>query len=177
MTEDQVARIELALGIILPPSYRAVVVPFSIPAGAGNRDLEVWDDADALIAYNLERRAARTARLTPWPAHFFALGHSGRRSPCAIDLDNGDAVWLIDRGSLDNPRSRKQADSFTDWAHEYFEDLREDLEDAGIDPDGTPVERALVERRNTRSALIVLNVVLLLAAVAAILVWGLDKCP
>src|SRR5262245_22660114 len=107
MTAEDMRRIEDALGIRLPESYRTYLVPFPVPAARGNVDLGVWDEPERLIEYNLQLRAGRGVK--PWPPHFFAIGHAGDGCPTALDLrDGGDAVWWIDHGHLDNPGSYKE---------------------------------------------------------------------
>jgi hypothetical protein len=150
MTAGELARIEQALGIELPPSYRARMLAFPIRAAAGNADLGVWDNADRLIEYNLELRNGAPGGVKPWPRHFFALGHMGDGSPYALDLSDGDAVWWVDVGHLDNESSQKEATSFARWADDYFRVLREEMAGEGVDPDATADVRAVVEAKNAR---------------------------
>jgi hypothetical protein len=150
MTSGDLARIEQALGIELPASYRARMLAFPIPAAAGNADLGVWDNADRLIEYNLEMRNGAPGGVKPWPRHFFAIGHMGDGSPYTLDLSDGDAVWWVDVGHLDNPSSQKEAPSFARWADDYFRVLREEMVGEGVDPDASANVRAVVETKNAR---------------------------
>jgi SMI1/KNR4 family protein SUKH-1 len=172
MTADDLQRIEDALGIRLPDSYRSRMQGYPIPAAAGNTDLEVWDHADRLIELNRELRGGLPGGVAPWPPRFFALGRGGDGCSYALDLDATDAVWWVDRGHLDNPVSQREAASFSAWADEYFETLRQEMAGEEVDPDGTPTERARVESKNARSMSVSCLVALvLLAGMAAAVAW------
>jgi hypothetical protein len=167
MTPDDLDRIEQALGITLPASYRRAVDPFPVRACAGNAELAVWDAALPLIAYNLELRGGAPGGVTPWPSHFFALGQPGDGTPHALDLREEGVLWWVDRSHLDSPTSYRMTETFEAWVEQYFKDLREDLAGEGVDPDGTPEQRAAVEadlsRADTRFSLGCLAIALLLA--------------
>lgn len=155
MKAGELARIEQALGIALPASYRARMLAFPIPAAAGNADLGVWDNADRLVEYNLELRNGAPGGVRPWPRYFFALGHAGDGCPRALDLrDGGDAVWWVDRCHLDNESSQKEAQTFGRWADDYFRVLREEMVGEGVDPDKSAKVRAVVEAKNARLGLV-----------------------
>jgi hypothetical protein len=153
VTPDDLARIEQALGITLPASYRRAVDPFPIPACAGNSDVAVWDDADKLIQYNLELRRGTPGGVTPWPSHFFALGNPGDGTPHALDLREEGVLWWVDRSSLDSPTSNRVPEPFEEWVAQYFMDLRADLAGEGVDPDATPQDRTRIEAANARSGI------------------------
>jgi hypothetical protein len=172
MTGDDLRRIEDALGIRLPDSYRQQMRAFPIPAAAGNTDLEVWDHADRLIALNREYRAGMPGGVAPWPPRFFALGRGGDGCSYALDLEAGDAVWWVDRGHLDNPVSQREAASFAEWAGGYFATLRDEMAGEEVDPDGSPAERAGVEAGNARSmGASCLVALVVLGGVIAAAVW------
>jgi hypothetical protein len=172
VTAEDLARIEQALGIRLPESYRAAVVPYPVPAAAGNTDLGVWDDAARLIDYNRELRSGAPGGVKPWPPHFFALGHGGDGCPYALDLSHGDAVWWVDHSHLDNPGSGQEADAFGPWAAAFFKALREDLAGDAIDPDGTPQARAAAEAKGAwQSALGCLLAAVVLVSLLAAVKW------
>jgi hypothetical protein len=154
VTSGDLARIEQALGVVLPESYRARVAPYPIPAAAGNADLGVWDDPDELVRYNLELRGGAPGGVKPWPPHFFALGHAGDGCPRALDLRAGDAVWWVDHGHLDHPATHREADSFAAWADSYFATLRQEMAGEMVDPDGTPAQRAAAEAKGARESAI-----------------------
>lgn len=150
MKAEDIRRIEQELHITLPESYRARMVPYPIRAAEGNADLGVWDDADRLIAFNQELRRGAPGGVIPWASHFFAIGHAGDGCPYALDLRfGGDAVWWIERCHLDNPSSQKEADSFATWSDKYFTTLRKEMAGELVDPDASPEQRAVVERRNS----------------------------
>ena len=49
MDDDDFTRIEKALGVGLPDTYRCSVAPFPVAGEIGNSDAQVWDDAEELI--------------------------------------------------------------------------------------------------------------------------------
>ena len=172
MTADDLRRIEAALQIQLPEAYRRRMLSYPVPAAAGNSDLGVWDDAERLIQFNLELRQGAPGGVKPWPSHFFALGHAGDGCPHALDLRDGDAVWWVDHGHLDNPGSQREADSFAPWADEYFSTLRDEMAGEGVDPDGSPAQRAAAEAKGARdTAISCLVAGALISAVAILLIW------
>jgi hypothetical protein len=176
VTRDDIHRIEESLQIRLPESYRDRMSRFPVPAAAGNSDLGVWDSADRLIAFNLQLRRGAPGGGAPWPARFFAIGHAGDGCPHALDLDDGDAVWWIDHGHLDNPASSKEADSFAGWADTYFATLREEMAGEGVDPDGSPAQRAAAEAKSAREGGIgCLVAAAVVAALVFALVWFLRR--
>jgi hypothetical protein len=167
---EELARIEQSLGISLPASYKAAVAPFPVPAAAGNSDLAVWDDAERLVAFNLDLRRGAPGGVKPWPPHFFAVGHPGDGSPYALDLSSGDAVWWVDHCHLDNPATAREAEAFGPWMAAYCQELREEMAGEEVDPDGTPDHRRAGESRGARQSLFGC---LILAAVVVALVAGL----
>ncbi|WP_157369322.1 SMI1/KNR4 family protein [Zavarzinella formosa] len=151
MTDADLTRIEVTLGIALPVPYRTLVVPFTVPACAGNIDTELWDDADRLIELNRELRAG-IAFVRPWPEHMFAMGRDGSGCAAAIDLRHPPfAVWWTDRCHLDSIGSGQTSASLQEWAGRYLADLRADLEVNGIDPNGPPETRELAEAQSARA--------------------------
>ena len=87
MTVEDIKRVESALGITLPSAYSKVLAVFPVPAYAGNSEMMLWDDADALIALNRELRKGRSFE-KPWPRRFFALGQDAGGCSDALDLDD-----------------------------------------------------------------------------------------
>lgn len=169
MIEADLARIEAALDVELPESYRSTMLRFPIPACAGNADTELWDDADTLIAYNRELRDGAPGGVEPWPPHMFALGHGGDGCPMAIDLRQPEApVWWVDHCHLDGRGSGQAHDSFLEFVERYVEDLRSDFLGDGIDPDGTPEEREAFYAREAREGCFCWLWVLALAVVAVL---------
>jgi hypothetical protein len=158
---------EKALGIRLPVVYRELVVPFPIPAYAGNTDTELWDDADSLIAFNRELRAGYgIAR--PWPEHMFAIGRDGSGCARAIDLrDPLGPVWWADRCHLDAIGSAPESPSLAAWAEQHLADLRVELEEKGISEEGPPVAR---EKADAESARAGCTLMLAVAGVSGLLV-------
>ena len=142
MTDIELDQIEKALGISLPAAYRELMNPFPIPAYAGNTDSELWDDADQLVALNLELRKGDWS-VRAWPSHMFAMGRDDGGCANALDVTRPDAtVWWTDRCNLDQAlQSGSKPEAFTDWSARTLAAYRSDLEDEGIDPDGSPQAR------------------------------------
>lgn len=174
MTESELARIEEALGLVLPAAYRTLVVPFPLPAYVGNAETELWDDPDQLIELNRELRAG-TSFVRPWPAHMFAMGRDDSGCASAIDLqDPASPVWWVDRCHLDTAGSGQVSSSLAPWAEQYLFDLRSDLRADLIDPDGSPEARASTVDNNARAGcqftivLVGIGVVLVLAVLGLV---------
>lgn len=173
MTPEDLDRIEAALGVRLPESYRAALAPYPIPAAAGNSDLALWDDADRLIAYNLELRRGMPGGRKPWPAHFYAVGHPRDGSPYALDLRNPEApVWWVDHAELAEGRMDREGETFEAWVAAYVRTLFEEMAGEEVDPHGSPDARLAVEAQHARSASFgCLATVAILVAIVALLRW------
>ena len=172
MTSEGLRRIEEALSIQLPESYRARMRRFPVPAAMGNSDLGVWDSVDRLIEFNLELRRGAPGGVKPWPSHFYAIGHAGDGCPHALDLRAGDAVWWVDHCHLDNPGSHKEAESFSSWADNYFVTLREEMAGEGVDADASPARRGAAEAKGAwQSEIGCLLVAAIVGALVLIIMW------
>lgn len=110
MTSGDLERIEAALALRLPDSYRADVVHFPI-SEAGNADTQVWDGAEQLIELN--RRARES---DGWPDWLYAIGQAeGDPSGYAIDTRGAGApVWWLDHMRYE-PSAGPVCPSFADW--------------------------------------------------------------
>jgi hypothetical protein len=138
MTDSDIQLIERELAITLPESYRRAVVPFCIPAMAGNTDSQLWDDAQQLITLNRELRTGNRFR-PAWPAHLFAVGDAHGDELIALDIRTPDGpVWWLDHGMVDSKSSYESHPRFADWVEEFYRDTRSDLEGDGYDADGAP---------------------------------------
>ena len=169
MTEKDLNTLESELEISLPVEYRERMLDFPIAACAGNDDTYLWDNAERLIAENLELRSSGGLGGPPWPNYFLCLGRAGGGDVYAIDLrDPQSPVWWVDHSRLDLNSSGPEADSFSDWVAQYIRDLRGDLDGEGVDTDGSPEEREKVEARNAKEGCLAL--LLIVAAVVAIVV-------
>lgn len=147
MTEADLDRIECELKITLPTVYRQFMVPFPIPALAGNTDTGLTDHADQLIKDNRELHVELWEE-DPWK-HFFCLGVDGSGSCHALDLRGTDGpVHWVDHCSLDPEPSA--GESFSKWSKRYVADLRFDLEATGYSPDWTPQELEQAQARDFR---------------------------
>lgn len=134
MNDEDLSRIETALGIQLPAAYKHRMRSYPIPILAGNKDRELWDDADALIELNQELRKGGSGGVNPWPAHLFSLGTDHGGCTMAMDLSTPEPlVWWVDRCHLtDEAGSEKER--FDDWIIEFVRDTSSDLTDEGLDP-------------------------------------------
>lgn len=138
MNSGDVQRIEAALGVTLPPTYVDSVVPFPVPALAGNTETGFWDDADALIELNLRLRKREGSR-APWPPRFFALGMDGGGCSDAVDLDDpAHGVFWFDRQHIADPLTDRSIETLAQWVLRQTRELTSDLMADGHDPNGSP---------------------------------------
>lgn len=167
MQDSDITMIEKSLGIKLPESYKASVVPFRIKALAGNTEFELWDDAERLVELNRELRAGSRHR-PAWPVHLFAVGDPHGDELIALDTRTSEgAVWWLDHGLVDSKDSHQSHDKFADWVEEFYRDMRSDMEGDGEDPDGKPIGE---QQMNFRVALLdFLSLVCLAVAVLALM--------
>jgi hypothetical protein len=148
MTPAELEQIERDLGLTLPAEYRAAVCPFPVPALAGNSSTGLWDDAGKIVERTRELRRGHHF-VAPWPEHFVAIGVDGGGCAHALDVRDG-AVWWADRCHLDIAASGRVG-TLAEWLPTYVKDLVSDLQDAGVNPQGTPKAVAEAERREARS--------------------------
>lgn len=138
MTSEDIQLIERELGLTLPESYKQGLVPFRIPALAGNVDSLLWDDAQRLIALNQELRNGDNNR-PAWPAHLFAVGDPHGDEIIAIDTRSpAGSVWWLDHGLVNSKSSYQSHTSFSEWVEEFYRNLRTDLEGDGYNAEGSP---------------------------------------
>jgi SMI1 / KNR4 family (SUKH-1) len=171
MTRSDVQFIEHELGITLPESYLHAVMPFRIPAMAGNTDSQLWDDAQCIINLNQELRNG--SRFRPaWPTHLFALGDPHGDELIALDVRTHDGpVWWFDHGVVDSDSSYQTHPRFADWADEFYRNIRSDLAGDGYDPEGTPEALNAAQSKSARHEFfgcIAVVIVIALAIVACI---------
>ena len=138
MTDEDLRRIETALGISLPEAYTRCVRQFPVPYLRGNYDSELWDDADELIDRNLELRTKFIREHVPWPHHWYFIGDPLTACGYAIDLRDPTAsvVWVdhCDLRTVEGVRGKP----FDEWINEWSIAVRADLEADGIDPEAEP---------------------------------------
>jgi hypothetical protein len=150
VTEQDVARIESALGISLPAPYRELVTAWPIPALRGNADTEIWDDPDAIIELNRDLRSGRWGA-PPWPTHIFAIGSPADPSTRAIDLRRPEVpVWCIDHSRLPERDLGEGFETLASFAACYADEHRAALREDGIDPQATPEQLAKDEESGYR---------------------------
>ena len=169
MDEAELDRIQSELRIELPSSYRESMSKYPIPACAGNVDTYLWDSATDLIQANLSLREGTPWRVPAWPSHVFFLGYpEGATDGYAIDLRQPEGpVYWVDHFHLDLSEG-PVSQSFAEWAKNYVRDFTRDLESDGVDPQGLPRDRDVVELANARSGCWTL--VLLAVGVAILLI-------
>jgi hypothetical protein len=93
MNLRDVERVERELGRRLPDAYREMLLAFPFPAKAGNADFPLFDDADALIRRQRERRAG-----TGSPAQLF-IGADGPENCYVLDLSRSpEEVLFVEDG-------------------------------------------------------------------------------
>ncbi len=133
MTDADMDRIELALGIVLPDAYRRGLVPFPIPCLRGNADSDIWDDPDRLIAHNLELRSEWLPGFQPWPWHWYFVGGDEFSHGFAVDLSDTScpAVWCDHRSVVS---MQGGGTPLRDWLPAHVATMRADEPD----PDGPP---------------------------------------
>jgi len=134
MTEEDLQRIESALNVVLPPSYRHRMKCFPFAVLRGNAEHELWDDAEALIRLNLELREPKGEDAVPWSSDFFALGRDSGGFVYAMNIrEEGAPVDGAPFGRLDEADSCETR-PFDDWLVDYVRDKTADLVSDGIDP-------------------------------------------
>ncbi len=138
MTEEDLLHIEVSLRIQLPDAYKHRMQSYPIPLLAGNKDRELWDNADALIKLNQELRQGMSGGVKPWPAHLFSLGLDHGGCTMAMDLNTSEPlVWWVDRCHLENAKGYEKV-IFDDWVIEFVRDMSSDLTEDGFDPTASP---------------------------------------
>ena len=171
MTAEDIKRVESTLGITLPSAYTKVMTVFPVPAYAGNSEMMLWDDANALIALNRELREGRSY-VKPWPRRFFALGQDAGGCSDALDLDDPEyGVFWFDRQHIHVGVEDRSPEKIEQWLTRQVRDLSSDLAGNGIDPTISPERRQESERKEYRSS----NIAMLLFAgvIAAALIVGI----
>jgi len=165
MTSEDIQLIEHELALTLPESYKQSLVPFRIPAMAGNDDTRLWDDAQRLVALNKELRAGDHNR-PAWPGHLFAVGDPHGDEIIAIDTRSpAGPVWWLDHGLVNSKSSYQSHASFGEWVDEFYRDLRSDLEGDGYNAEGSPEDFKTAQnkeaKQNCISCLLVIFTILL----------------
>jgi hypothetical protein len=86
----QLAQIEQALGMTLPPEYRAVMLAYPFSSGSLAEELWLLDDPAQLIEINTDYRRDGFFGI-PWPTHYFAVGGDGLGNAHFLDLHQAPA--------------------------------------------------------------------------------------
>lgn len=152
MTDADIDLIERELAITLPAAYRQAVVPFRIPALAGNTEERLWDDAHALIRLNREMRTG-SKWCPPWPEYYYAIGDPHGDELHALDLRTPEgAVWELDHGNVDSADSFQSHERFSDWVEEFYQEQLDSLMEDGIAPEASPEELDKARRTNANKS-------------------------
>ncbi len=131
MTEQDVARIESAVGVTLPPHYRRFLLEHAKALGAARKKLDrpvLYATATDIIRINKglhgnPRMIEVNEDADPWPLKYFVVGTNGGGDYWCVDLtDPREAIWFYDSeaGGVFEPAK------FGSWA-EYMDQLNEDL--------------------------------------------------
>jgi hypothetical protein len=173
MQASDITRIEHELEIQLPEAYKKALASYPIAAYAGNSETMFWDDAEGLIALNLELRRGRSP-VAPWPARFYALGQDHGGCSDALDLDDPEhGVFWLDRQHVDATTASKSPEKIEAWLMRQVKDYTSDLIDAGVDPDQSPEHRELIEKESVGkgcSSLMIVIVILVVVLLIGILI-------
>lgn len=123
MSDADMDRIESALALKLPASYRRFMLDYPrwLPAKQPDwSDVEKWelaDDPDRVIRFNQYVRGFGPGEFFddgPWPAHYFVIGSERDQNWYFLDLASGsDAVFLFhhEEGEI-----RREADSLAEFS-------------------------------------------------------------
>ena len=95
MTHQELARVEAALAVHLPESYRALMLAYPFPADSLTAECLLPDDADQLIEMNrgVERGAPGRTGGDEWPPRGYVM----------IGSDGGEECYLLAAGRADSP--------------------------------------------------------------------------
>ena len=168
MTSEDIKRVESALEIKLPSAYTKVMTVFPLPAYAGNTEMLMWDDADALIALNRELRKGRSF-VKPWTSRFFALGQDAGGCSDALDLEDPEfGVFWFDRQHVQVGESERSPEKIEAWLTRQVRDLSSDLAGDGIDPTISPEKRKEIEQKEYRSSNVAMLLFLGVIAIAVL---------
>ncbi len=133
MTEADLDRIESALGLRLPASYRRFMGAYprrlleQQPKWADVTKWELADDPDRVIEFNEHVRRAKPGVYfdgRPWPPHYFVFGSEARQNWYFLDLDAGTpAVYWYHHEMGDVGKVCETLDQFPDALLEAWADV------------------------------------------------------
>ncbi len=105
MTDTDLDRIELALALTLPTSYRRFMLHYprwllaKQPAWSDVERWELANDPERVIRFNESVRGCEPGEFfddRPWPTHYFVIGSERNQNWFFLDLSGGsDAVLLF----------------------------------------------------------------------------------
>jgi hypothetical protein len=134
MTEADVDRVESALDVKLPASYRHLLTHFPVRFQQGTCEGPLWDDPDKLIKRNQELRSARKSlgkAFAPIPPHYLFIGDDGGGWQHLLDVRSDPPVVCVmefEDVKTIGPHKDKTGNPQTlnTWYHEYLQELRND---------------------------------------------------
>lgn len=121
MRADDLDRIEAALGIRLPPDYRALMLDYPFRPDPDSTSLWLLDDPEAVVEETLRMRAAPPSG-APRPLDLVHIGGDGGEELYFLDVSREPApvlAWDLETGEL----ARRAADLPT-WVDELRRELR-----------------------------------------------------
>jgi hypothetical protein len=136
MTDADLNRLESALGLTLPGSYRQFMradprwLLDKQPAWAKPvTEWELADDPDCVIAFNQHVRQAKPGVYFddgPWPHHYFVIGSEARQNWCFLNLAEGSETvyWFFHETGHVGPAAQTLA-AFPDSLVEGWEDVEQ----------------------------------------------------
>ncbi|MEN3943851.1 SMI1/KNR4 family protein [Prosthecobacter sp. SYSU 5D2] len=119
MTEEDIAKIETALGVCLPADYRAHLAKNDEDEEEHGvvDDVTAMRDAYGIIKATRDYRAGFEG-LPPWPAHWVYMGDEADACPYAVDCVSGQ-FRKTDKGNLLRPPLKAYA-SFDEFHAEHL---------------------------------------------------------
>lgn len=123
MNAKDISKIETALGVSLPQSYKSAMCPFLWPAYEGTTDASLWDDANAIVEETLAQRKG-FGGAPPWPKNLIVIGDENDACPYALDCDTGRVIYT-DHNRLEE----EPLDEFSDLS-KLIEQVRDTWEKA-----------------------------------------------
>ena len=119
MSDEDLNRIETALQVRLPETYRSVML--TLPAGRYD-GYSLHEDA-SMIADRTNEQRSGYAGGQPWPQQYVYIGDEDDACPYALDCETG-AVIYADHGNLAKPLAR--FDSVTEFVARLERGLKDE---------------------------------------------------
>ena len=130
MKEEDLHRVESELGVLLPNSYRQVIISDPFTEYKTDCHIGLIDNPDDIIATNVGLRAHGFNGM-PWKKNYLAFDSDGMGFYYFIDLNIEDSPVYV---ASDEEYGSIEADSLTDWVEQQkdrFEYEKEKLVQEG----------------------------------------------